>query len=258
MKHKSTLKRGKRFRRHTRKKSAYGGMKSMAPPVKRPLNPNASSFISTAAPEYRPALVPEPVPEPVVDPRVASAVAIDCEMVGVKPGDTSALAHVAIVDINGTQIYNKYVIPRGGVGEITHNRKKYSGINVRLLEEKQISGEALDFDIVKEQVHKILNGRIIVGHGLINDFKVLEYEPTGVVWDTTEIPEYLREPAYPGAQRKAYKLKELAAMIGNNIQRANRGGHSPLEDARASMNLFRTYIGLYKVNYTGRNMSSSY
>jgi len=202
--------------------------------------------LSASALPFTPAAAP--MPEPEIDPRVASAVAIDCEMVGVKPGDTSALAHVAIVDINGTQIYNKYVIPRGGVGEITHNRKKYSGINVRLLEEKQISGEALDFDIVKEQVHKILNGRVIVGHGLDNDFKVLEYDPRyNTVWDTAIIDKYMREPKYPEAPREAKKLQELAAEIGNNIQKivknANgkplKKGHSPLEDARASMNLYR-------------------
>ena len=266
MKHKSTLKRGKRFRRHTRKKSAYGGMKSMALPVKRPLSATASS-LSADAREWRP---PVPAP-PVVDPRAAllraaspSAVAIDCEMVGVKPGDTSALAHVAIVDINGTQIYNKYVIPRGGINEITHNREKYSGITVRLLEEKQISGEALDFDVVKEQVHNILNNRVIIGHGLINDFIVLEYDPLPyLVWDTTTIDKYMREPAYLGGPRQAKKLQELAAEIGNNIQKINinangkplKKGHSPLEDARASMNLFRTYIGLGKAVY--RNMAKN-
>lgn len=257
MKHKSTLKRGKRFRRHTRKMSVYGGMIRSTKPL------------SASAPEWKPTSAPPaPVPEPVVDPNAAykeflrtmapTAVAIDCEMVGVKPGDTSALAHVAIVDIDGNQIYNRYVIPRGGVKEITHNRKEFSGITVELLKAKQKRGEALNFEVVKKQVHDILNGRVIVGHGLINDFKVLEYEPLKfLVWDTTEIPEYLREPAYPGARRNPYKLKELAARIGNNIQRANRTGHSPLEDARASMNLFRTFAGLDKVDYTGRNMSNA-
>jgi RNA exonuclease 4 len=232
MKHKSTLKRGKRFRRHTRKKSVYGGMKSMAPRVGRPL--------SAAAPEWRP--VPEPMPEPVVDPRVASAVAIDCEMVGVGPKDSegrtkSALAHVAIVDFDGNEIYNKYVIPKGGINSITNYRTNYSGIRKNLLENK--NSKALPFETVKSEVHAILKDKLIVGHGLINDFEVLEYDPPEyLVWDTTKIPEYLRKPEYLGAQRKAKKLRELAANIGNNIQRVGYP-HSPLEDARASMNLYR-------------------
>jgi hypothetical protein len=118
MKHKSTLKRGKRFRRHTRKKSAYGGM-----PIR--LSASALPFTPAAA----------PMPEPVVDPRVASAVAIDCEMVGVGPKDLkgrtkSALAHVAIVDFDGNIIYNEYVIPEEA---ITNYRTTHSGITKNIL-----------------------------------------------------------------------------------------------------------------------------
>jgi hypothetical protein len=240
MKHKSTLKRGKRFRRHTRKKSAYGGMPTR-------LSASALPFTPVAA----------PMPEPVVDPRVASAVAIDCEMVGVGPKDLkgrtkSALAHVAIVDFDGNQIYNEYVIPEEA---ITNYRTTHSGITKNILENN--NSKAKPFKDVKAEVHAILNGKVIVGHGLINDFEVLDYEPspTTEVWDTTLIDEYMREPEYPGARRKAKKLKELAAEIGNNIQKnvknANgnplknengnplKEGHSPVEDARASMNLYR-------------------
>jgi hypothetical protein len=50
---------------------------------------------------------------------IMNAVAIDCEMVGVKPSNKSALAHVAIVDFFGNQIYNKYVLPSGGIESIS-------------------------------------------------------------------------------------------------------------------------------------------
>ena len=206
---------------------------------------------------------PPPPAPPVVDPRAAllraasrSAVAIDCEMVGVKPGDTSALAHVAIVDINGTQIYNNYVIPPGGIESITQYRTNYSGITENLLRNSRMGAKS--FEEVQAEVHAILKDKIIVGHALINDFKVLDYYPPPyLVWDTAIIDKYMREPKYPGAPRKAKKLQELAAGIGNNIQKiiinANgkplKQGHSPLEDARASMNLFRTYVGLGKIPY---------
>jgi hypothetical protein len=250
MRRKSTLKRKKRFRQDTRKKSAYGGMN-------KELNPYAA--------EWRPSTFTAPRGMPV-DPFIpdttmntnykisvaeiaSDAVAIDCEMVGVGLEDISVLAHVAIVDFNGNEIYNKYVIPPDGINSITHNRFEWSGITKNILRNKERSGEALPFDIVKEQVHLILNNRIIVGHGLINDFAVLEYIANpNMVWDTTQISKYLR---YDG---KSQKLKTLAAKIGNIIQKNNGRGHSPLEDARAAMNLFRTYLGMSKVNYINRNM----
>ena len=75
-------------------------MKS-APRQVRPLRADAPSFLRAAAPEWRP--VPEPVPEPVVSP---SAVAIDCEMV-LGPERKHVLAHIAIVDFDGNQLYRR-------------------------------------------------------------------------------------------------------------------------------------------------------
>lgn len=217
-------------------------MKSMAPRVGRPLSAAAPPFLSADAPEFTPA-------PPVV--------AIDCEMV-LGPERKSVLAHVAIVDFYGQQKYNEYVIPPGGINSITDYLTEFSGITKNLLRSEKNGGEALPFETVKTEVHDILNGRVIVGHGLINDFKVLEYDPTyNTVWDTAVIDEHLREPEYPGARRKAKKLKELAAEVGNNIQKnvinANgkplKKGHSPLEDARASMNLYRISQGFPKIVY---------
>lgn len=244
MKHKSTLKRGKRFRRHTRKKSVYGGMKS-APRQVRPLRADAPSFLRAAAPEWR------PVPEPVVSP---SAVAIDCEMV-LGPERKHVLAHIAIVDFDGNQLYNKYVIPIGGINSITDYLTPFSGITKNLLENK--NSNALPFETVRSEVHAILKDKLIVGHGLINDFKVLDYTPDDdSVWDTTLINGYMKNhPNNIGLpegskRRQAKKLKILAKEIANNnIQMPEKMGHSPLEDARASMNLYRISQGFTKIVY---------
>lgn len=181
---------------------------------------------------------------------VQNAVAIDCEMVGV--GRESALAHVAIVDFNGNPIYDKYVIPRGGINSITNYRTRYSGItrgDLAVLDKVKHA-----FPRIKREVANILQNRMIVGHGLINDFKVLEFVPNpAFVWDTTQIDLFLQNDPYkPG--RRPRKLKALAMeFAGNNIQKSNEGGHSPLEDARASMNLYRLSMGYPKVEYN--NMS---
>jgi RNA exonuclease 4 len=240
------------------------------------MDPPRGSQWKVNAPEWHPP-PPAPPPAPVdpflpntaldmgyksfLAPFAESAVAIDCEMVGVRPGDTSALAHVAICDFNGNQIYNKYVIPRGGIESITNYRTPYSGIVKDVTLVPFIGKPENSFDVVQQEVHHILNGRVIVGHGLDSDFTALEYIPFPfLVWDSTKIPKYLRPPTREGALPQARRLKELASMIGNSIQRnevnaAGRPrGHSPLEDARAAMNLFRTYLGEYKVDYSGRNM----
>ena len=63
-------------------------------------------------------------------------VAIDCEMVGVGPypDRESALARVSIVDYNGDQIYDSYVLPqetvtdwRTFVSGVEPKRMKYAG-----------------------------------------------------------------------------------------------------------------------------------
>lgn len=185
--------------------------------------------------------------------RIENAVAIDCEMVGVGPYKQSVLAHVAIVDFNGNRIYDKYVIPIEGLKSITNYRTNYSGITpvkLQYLNERNHS-----FEIVKNEVHMILEGKIIVGHGLINDFKVLDFTPApDMVWDTTLIDAYLQDHPYIPDKRQPRKLKAISKeFANNNIQKADKTGHSPLEDARASMNLYRLAFSYPKVSYA--NMS---
>lgn len=184
--------------------------------------------------------------------RIENAVAIDCEMVGMKPYDSSALAHVAIVNFNGERIYDKYVIPKGGIEQIYNYRTEYSGIEPSTL--AHLDSATHSFDVVKREVHRILEGKTVVGHGLVNDFKVLEFEPApGMTWDSIVIDTYLQTNPYTGA-RQARKLKVIAKeFANNNIQMPGRTGHSPLEDARASMNLYRVAFGYPKIRYA--NMS---
>ena len=186
--------------------------------------------------------------------RIENAVAIDCEMVGVSPYNKSALAHVAIVDFNGKKIYDKYVIPIGGIESITDYRTDYSGITpaklVRLDKTKH------SFETIKREVHKILKDKIIVGHGLINDFKVLHYTPSkDMVWDSTLIDKYLQNHPYIPDKRQPRKLKAISKeFANNNIQKEDKTGHSPLEDARASMNLYRIAFLYPKIVYTNMSM----
>ncbi|XP_068771226.1 RNA exonuclease 4 isoform X2 [Struthio camelus] len=93
------------------------------------------------------------------------AVAMDCEMVGVGPkGEDSIVARVSIVNQFGKCVYDKYVKP---TEEVTDYRTAVSGIRPENIK----TGE--DFKIVQKEVADILNGRILVGHALHNDLKVL-------------------------------------------------------------------------------------
>jgi hypothetical protein len=231
-----------------------------------PLNPHAFVF----EPDFRPRNEPEP-PVPIDLSRntttatvlffsnIMEPVAIDCEMVGVGPirndGTTeSALAQVSIVDVNGTIIYNSYVIPPGGKNSITNYRTRYSGITEKII--NSLNTAKHSYEIVKEEVFKRLQNKIIVGHHLSNDFAVLDYNPlanNNIIWDTAEIDEFKQTHSRYG--RVPRKLKDLAAEIGNNIQLEPNDlndpkGHSPVEDARASMNLYRRYVlNLPRIQY---------
>ena len=152
--------------------------------------------------------------------------AIDCEMVGVGPNpDTdSALARISIVNFNGDQVYDSYVRPKEFV---TDWRTHVSGIapkhmvNARSLED------------VQRDVAKLLEGRILVGHAVRNDLDALLLgHPRRDIRDTSKYPPYRRI-----AGGSAPRLKILAAeLLGIEIQGA---AHSSLEDARATMMLFR-------------------
>ena len=153
-------------------------------------------------------------------------VAIDCEMVGVgpDPDKESALARVSVVNYHGQQIYDSFVLPKEPV---TDYRTYVSGITPQLLR------SARTFEIVQADVAQLLDGRILVGHTVRKDLDVLLLgHPKRDVRDTSR---YLPFRQYSAGRTPA--LKKLAKeVLGVEIQ---GGEHSSVEDARATMLLFR-------------------
>ena len=93
------------------------------------------------------------------------AIAMDCEMVGVGyTGSESILARVSIVNHFGHCIYDRYVKPRE---KVTDYRTAVSGIRPSDIE------NANDFKTVQKEVSDILNNRILVGHAIRHDLKVI-------------------------------------------------------------------------------------
>jgi RNA exonuclease 4 len=260
----STLKRVRGLLRKTRKNTPLSGGMIRKPRFK--LSPSAAAFVpsSFTAPapvetkeekEVMKALVSSMAAANIDTTKFMSmamntitkfnAVAMDCEMVGVgEGGKTSALAHIAIVDLNGNILMNEYVIPRGGITTITDYRTDYSGISENTYKSfDRKKRERQSFNNIRKKALKILQGKIIVGHGLKNDFDALEVNMSDyITWDTATKEEH--QKTHPIYGKQARKLKSLAAEIGNIIQvaKSDKRGHSPVEDARASMNLYRHYI----------------
>lgn len=151
-------------------------------------------------------------------------VAIDCEFVGVGPQDVSALARVTIVNFYGHVVMDEYVRPKG---KVTDWRTNVSGIAPWHMK------FAIDFDEAQSKVESILKDKILVGHALENDLDKLELShPTSMIRDTSSFP-----PFRTISSGRTPRLKNLAKHFLNlDIQ---TGEHNPIEDARATMLLYR-------------------
>ncbi|WWC60463.1 uncharacterized protein I303_103035 [Kwoniella dejecticola CBS 10117] len=155
------------------------------------------------------------------------AIALDCEMVGTGPnGSESALARVSIVNYHGHILLDTFVQPRE---KVTDWRTWISGVR-----ESDVVG-APSFEEVQKQVAELCEGRIVVGHAVDNDLKILLLSHPSPLIRNTQRCKMLREKAkskHPG-------LKKLSEMeLGIRIQ---QGSHSSVTDARATMGLYRLY-----------------
>jgi len=172
------------------------------------------------------------------DVDIGKYVGIDCEMVGVGGDeDRSVLARVSIVNFHGTQVYDSFVRPKEFV---TDWRTHVSGVSPKHMP------TAREFEEVQEQVSKILDDRVVVGHAVRNDLEVLMLtHPKRDIRDTSRFSGFRKYSA-----GKVPSLKKLAKeILGVDIQ---GGEHSSVEDARASMLLFRRHKSAFDVEHAQR------
>nr|CAG8491130.1 12084_t:CDS:10 [Entrophospora candida] len=104
---------------------------------------------------------------------------IDCEAVGIGPdGTESALARVTIVNFHGVVVLDKYVKP---LDYVTNFRTEISGITRKMLI------NANKFKDVQKEVSDIIKDRIIIGHAIHNDLKLLLLDhPSSMIRDTSK------------------------------------------------------------------------
>lgn len=160
------------------------------------------------------------------DVEIGKYLALDCEMVGVgpNPDHESALARVSLVNYDGLQVYDSFVRPQE---EVTDWRTHVSGIR------PQHMIHARTFEDVQRQVAGLIKGRIVVGHAVRKDFEALFLDhPKRDIRDTARHAPY-RKLAGGGSPKLKILVSEL---LGLEIQ---SGEHSSVEDARATMLLFK-------------------
>ncbi|XP_060835700.1 RNA exonuclease 4-like [Rhopalosiphum padi] len=151
-------------------------------------------------------------------------VAIDCEMVGIHPdGQGNMLARVSIVNSKGETIYDKFVKP---TEKVTDYRTPVSGIRPEDIEHGEL------FVKVKKEVTQILKNKLLVGHALEHDLRVLRIShPKHMIRDTTTYWQFkqLTEGRTPGLKRLTLHF------LGASIQ---EGEHSSVQDAKAALQLY--------------------
>jgi RNA exonuclease 4 len=97
---------------------------------------------------------------------LTKALALDCEMVGEGPKGEEGIieAGVSIVNQYGKCVYDKYVKP---TEPVTDYGTAVSGIQPENLK------QGAEFEVMEKEMAEMLNGKILVGHALHNDLKVL-------------------------------------------------------------------------------------
>lgn len=152
-------------------------------------------------------------------------IAIDCEFVGVGPeGKESALARVSIVNFYGYTLYDHFVKPRE---KVTDWRTWVSGVTPKHMK------DAITFSQAQKDTADLLEGKILVGHAVHHDLDALFLShPKFMIRDTSNY-----KPFREISKGRVPSLKNLTKhFLKVEIQ---AGQHSSVEDARATMLLFR-------------------
>ncbi|EGW32511.1 uncharacterized protein SPAPADRAFT_55944 [Spathaspora passalidarum NRRL Y-27907] len=154
-------------------------------------------------------------------------IAIDCEFVGVgDDGERSVLARVSIVNFYGHILIDEFVKPRE---RVTDWRTWVSGVTSKHMH------DAITFEEAQKRVADLIKDKIVVGHAVHHDLdSLLLSHPGWLIRDTTSYPAFRKI-----ANGRSPSLKKLTGhFLGVDIQQSS---HSSVEDARATMLLFRLH-----------------
>lgn len=169
--------------------------------------------------------------------RLCQAIAIDCEMVGVKQG-RQALAFLGAVDfLTGEVLLSRFVVPSE---EVVDWRSQFSGVSEPIMTAAHRSGAAFaSWREARDKLWEFMDdSTILVGHSLNYDLEVLGICHERIV-DTAVLTSEAVFPATASTKPlpRMWSLKTLAKdLLDVEIQNPDRG-HSALEDAYAARDL---------------------
>ena len=165
-------------------------------------------------------------------PISSKIVALDCEMVATRRG--SALAQCSILSYEGDVLFHAHVRP---TDLIIDYRTKWSGVLPHHMK------NAIPHTLAVKRIQEILKGKVIVGHGLTQDFQVLEMPyPKKQTRDTAYFKPLRSLAGFVSNQHPSLRNLSLA-LLGRTIQ---VGCHSSMEDARAALDLYRMHEKLWE------------
>lgn len=157
-----------------------------------------------------------------------SAVAIDCEMAGIR-GAHSTLIQLSVVDyLTGEILINSLVKP---TDKVVDWRTRISGVTAQAMAEAVARGEALyGWKEARAELWKYIDAdTILVGHSLQNDLDALRLIHTRIV-DSGILAKNAVGPS--GRQ---WGLKGLCQeLLRMDVQDSTRNGHDCTEDALAA------------------------
>jgi RNA exonuclease 4 len=155
-------------------------------------------------------------------------------MVGIGPGGyQSSVARVTVIDWNEHVLFDQHVQQ---TQTVTDYRTFVSGIT-----EQDLQDATMSFEDCRAYVLQLLDNRILVGHALKNDLKVLDIShPWWLTRDTAKYEPFMQVRFKNDGKFWPRKLKDLASeKLHQEIQVSGKP-HSPFEDALAALDLYRS------------------
>ncbi|KAJ5783984.1 uncharacterized protein N7518_009661 [Penicillium psychrosexuale] len=162
------------------------------------------------------------------------AIALDCEMVGVRNG-RQTLAFLSAIDfLSGEVLISRYVNPSE---EVLDWRYKFTGVTQTIMSSAVACGAAFrNWREARDKLWEFMDdSTVLVGHSLQYDLEVLGMAHAKVV-DSAILTAETVYPSIPSTKplTRNWALKTLAKdFLGLNIQTSDCG-HSALEDAYAA------------------------